>query len=383
MKATNRFLPPLLLLLIPCALAAEPFRYPEAKHGKGELRYVNGLPVLRLEGTPAEIAEQEAALAIKPSERLLSYPKDILAGFGATSMWPWFIKIGTALLEQFPADHRAELESMNKAGVDRELLIAGNTMFDIKKFYACSALIVESGRSASGGPLFGRNLDFPTAGYLHEYSLVKIYRPTGKHAFVSVGFPGLIGCLSGMNDAGLTVAVLEVFAASDGSKKFDETGTPYALCYRRILEECTTVEEAEKLLRSMKRTTRMNLAVCDRRTSAVFEMTPKTVAVRRAVDGVCPCTNHFIAEGTASSIGNAFRTRDRLKTLEAKGEAIQKFDLAGLHKTLDEVNQKHHTLQTMIFEPATLKLHLAIGECPSSALPLKTLELKPLFGSRD
>jgi hypothetical protein len=33
----------------------------------------------------------------------------------------------------------------------------------------------------------------------------------------------------------------------------------------------------------------------------------------------------------------------------------------------------------MIFEPATLKLHLAIGTPPTSALPLKTLELKPLL----
>jgi ClpP class serine protease len=32
----------------------------------------------------------------------------------------------------------------------------------------------------------------------------------------------------------------------------------------------------------------------------------------------------------------------------------------------------------MIFEPATLKLHLAVGSCPSSALPMKLLELKPV-----
>ena len=46
---------------------------------------------------------------------------------------------------------------------------------------------------------------------------------------------------------------------------------------------------------------------------------------------------------------------------------------------VDAANQGKFTLQTMIFEPAALKLHLAIGECPSSALPLKELDLKPLF----
>jgi len=43
------------------------------------------------------------------------------------------------------------------------------------------------------------------------------------------------------------------------------------------------------------------------------------------------------------------------------------------------VNLGGLTVQTMIFEPATLKLHLAIGSCPSSALPMKELDLKPLF----
>ena len=53
---------------------------------------------------------------------------------------------------------------MKQSGVDRDLLIVGNTMFDVKKIGGCSTLIVEPDRSATGGPLFGRNLDFPTLG---------------------------------------------------------------------------------------------------------------------------------------------------------------------------------------------------------------------------
>ena len=49
---------------------------------------------------------------------------------------------------------------------------------------------------------------------------------------------------------------------------------------------------------------------------------------------------------------------------------------------LDAVNQGRLTLQTMIFEPAALKLHLAIGKCPASKLPLKELELGPLLKPR-
>src|SRR5262249_51624636 len=151
----------------------------------------------------------------------------------------------------------------------RNLLLVGNTMFDLEKISQCAALIVEPNRSATGHMLFGRDLDIPSLGVLHEFSLVYIYRPTGKHAFASIGFPGMLGCISGMNDAGLTLATLEVLTTKDDSPSFDPEGTPFALCFRRVLEECTTVEEAAQLLRSMKRTTSVNLAIGDCKKAAV------------------------------------------------------------------------------------------------------------------
>ena len=50
-----------------------------------------------------------------------------------------------------------------------------------------------------------------------------------------------------------------------------------------------------------------------------------------------------------------------------------------IHNRLDAVSLGTQTLQTMIFEPGTLKLHVAFGEGPSSRLPLRTLDLAPLL----
>src|SRR5437764_1323359 len=121
--------------------------------------------------------------------------------------------------------------------------------------------------------------------------------PDGKRAFASVTYPGMLGCVSGINDAGLAVADLTVTDAADGSPKLDPGGVPYTLALRRVLEECATVEEAERLLRSLRRTVRQNVAVCDRTHGAVFEITPRTLAVRRPDEGVCACTNHFRTAG--------------------------------------------------------------------------------------
>ena len=40
------------------ARGAEPFRYPEAKFGQGELRYFGSVPVLTVQGSPEEVGAQ-------------------------------------------------------------------------------------------------------------------------------------------------------------------------------------------------------------------------------------------------------------------------------------------------------------------------------------
>jgi predicted choloylglycine hydrolase len=355
-----------------------PYRYPEAKHGKGLLNYVNGLPVLTLAGTPEEIGEQEAILSLKPAAKLLGYPRALLKAHGVDFAWPLIRKTGLGMYKHFPAEYQKELEAAAKAAeIDKETMIVGNTLFDIKKFIACSTLIVEPEQSATQQPLFGRNLDFPTLGYLQDYTLVSIYRPEGKHAFASIGFPGMLGSLSGMNDAGLAVAVLEVYASADDSPRLDPKGVPYALCFRKVLEDCTTVDEAEKVLKEMKRTTLVNLAVCDRKGGAVLEITPNHVQRRDGEKGICACTNHFRTKGLRTSL-----ECDRYETLE-KSQEMKKLGLEDIAKKLHAVNQGDLTLQTMIFEPAALKLHLAYGKCPSSALPMKELDLAPLLKKTD
>lgn len=371
----RRLTAPLVLFLLPLlAPAAEPARYTEGTHGAGRLRYVNGLPVLTVAGTPEEIGEQVAVLTAAPLQRLVKYPRETLDALHIGFLMPQLVKVSNAMLPQFPADHRRELEAMAKqAGVPLDLAVLGNTLPDILKTTGCSTVIVEPARSAVKGPLFGRNLDYYNLGFLHDYSLVTVYRPKGKHAFAAIGFPGMVGCVSGINDAGLALATLEVYSSKDGAPRLAPKGVPYLLTYRRVLEECTTVAEAEKLLRSLARTTMNNLAVCDPHGGAVFEITSRSLVVRRPEEGVCCCTNHFRTPELATD------TRCHRYDILSACRQLPRVDVAEIAKKLHAANQAEDTLQTMIFEPASLKLHLAIGKPPSSARPLKTLELASLL----
>ncbi len=110
-----------LLFAIPARPAgagtpAEPFRFPEKRHGKGELKYVNKVPVLRVEGTPEEIGEQVGVLALKPAARALDYPHGLFESFAIPPLfWSQAIKQGKAMVEHFPSDYRKEMKAMTKA----------------------------------------------------------------------------------------------------------------------------------------------------------------------------------------------------------------------------------------------------------------------------
>jgi predicted choloylglycine hydrolase len=372
----------LCALLLTSAVRAEPFRFPAGKVGsRAELKYVSGLPVLTVSGTPEEIGDAVGTLALKPAPKVIDYPRGLLKEFKVDGLYGVFVRSGTTMYNRFPPEYKAELDALAKSsGVDKEKLIVGNTLFDIKKILACSAVMIDPARSATGGSLLGRNLDYPSLGYVQDYSLVTVYRPKGKHAFASIGFPGLVGCLSGMNDAGLSLAILEVMEIKEGEPRFDIEGIPYALCYRKLLEECTTIEEAKKLLTGMKRTATTNLVLADRTRVAVFEVSPKKVVERSPLRGVCACTNHYCTdEVRPAEVMNVARTLQRFQILEAARELTGKITVADVHKHLHAANLGSLTLQTMVFEPATRKLHLAIGEVPASGGALKTIELGPLF----
>jgi hypothetical protein len=113
---------------------------------------------------------------------------------------------------------------------------------------------------------------------------------------------------------------------------------------------------------------------------AVFEVTPDYVMVRCPGQGTCVCTNHFCTDELKPFMPlNLFRTYDRYTMLEQTALSRKKLGLDDLHRSLDAVREEEETIQTMIFEPATLRLHLAIGRCPASAGEMKTLDLAPLF----
>jgi len=355
--------------------------YREANWKGGQLKYVNGIPLLITQGTPEQIGTQEFTLSIDATRPLLRLPRKMLGEDGAKPnfakmVWPAIVNLSRATMDRAPARYRKEWETGARSAKltreEQETFLVANSMVELRR-YACSAFLVEPPRSSSGEMLFGRNMDMPTYGVIHRYSLVTICRPKGYHAFVSVGFPGLIGVVSGMNDAGLALACLDSGPAKDGSPAFLPQGAPLALMFRRILEECATVAEAQKLLQSGKHNTWMNLAVCDQQRAAVFEITAYQVAVREAESHLLAATNHF--RTPALSMG---KDCDRYERLSKYWQRVGPLALRDVARAMSEV-ANNTTIQTMVFEAARLRLHVSLGTPPATARPLVALELAKLL----
>ena len=376
-----RFLPVVALLaLAPLARADTPKTFPAAKHGKGELKYVGTVPVLTVRGTPAEMGEQFGKLAIAGAPDLGGFHERFLKDAGQEKRYPLIEAMSKTLKPSFPKNHLIELEAAAKAsGRDEGLLLFANTVADLTSGLGCSTVIVEPGRSKTGGPLFGRNFDWqPTKG-MTEHTLVVIYKGEGKRAFAAVTICPIAGVISGMNDAGLCVTINEISLKKSKDKaKFNWKGTPLLLSFRRVLEECGTVAEAEKLLRNMPRTSSCCMTICDKQGGAVFEMTPKTLEVRKAVNGVCCCTNHFRTD--TLSVENKCWRYAKLEPLQAKDAG--KLGVADVFTELDKVQQGKFTLQSMVFEPRARVLHLAYGTGPATKLTPVKLELGKMFDAK-
>src|SRR5262249_58516215 len=112
----------------------------------------------------------------------------------------------------------------------------------------------------------------------------------------------------------------------------------------------------------------------------VSEVTPRRVVVRGPQQGACVCTNHFCSDELRPLARiNFYKTLDRFGALEQCLAEHDRIGLVELQQGLHAANQQSKTMMTMVFDPVALRLHLATGTCPSSAAPMKSLDLAPLF----
>jgi isopenicillin-N N-acyltransferase like protein len=123
----------------------------------------------------------------------------------------------------------------------------------------------------------------------------------------------------GVNDAGLGVMLNMLHHSADEQPGQPRIGFPVHVLLRTLLEDCTTVDEARDLIRSLSFSASSALTVVDRGGDAAsFETFPEGVGEVKPEAGLLVRTNHFVsAEGEGDCQGgvlddNSWVRRDHL-----------------------------------------------------------------------
>jgi len=332
---------------------AFPFEPGEFEGGRLTL---DPIPILRLEGAPYEMGRQHGRLVGKQAHALY---ESYLRTFVELTLGRDQALVAARTMERFLDDAmKAELRGLaDGAELRYEDVLLSHTFLDAYKLLFCSVVIAV--REATGGEvLLGRNLDFPSLGIAHRASILVLHEPADGNRLATVGFPGLTGALSGMNEHGLSLGVLEAYNQEDSIK-----GIPYALLYRRALERCATVSELREFLLAHPRTAATNLGTADGTgEGAVFELTHRTLNIRSPSSGLVMATNHF------ASIEDENLQCPRYQALREYVAAHRgPYTESDIHAMLRRVALPSITLQTMVFRPERRSFVLQIGKPPATA----------------
>lgn len=217
-----------------------------------------------------------------------------------------------AMERYIPESYRQEMRGIARgSGVGYGDVLLLNCLDDVLNVFrrvappirsqACSSFVLLGSRTADGRLIHGRNLDYHfrntplddgggVARLLHKWTVLFSIRPTGRAAFLSVGWPGMAGAQTSINEHGLALGNLTSYAG-----QVTPLAVPTGFIYRQMAEGASTLREASAILRAARRTMGNNLMVSSGRESsaALFEFLPDAVAEISPRNGFLASTNHF------------------------------------------------------------------------------------------
>lgn len=162
----------------------------------------------------------------------------------------------------------------------------------------CTSFAAWGRESADSSLIIARNFDFYMGEEFARNKLVLFEKPDTGHAFVSVTWPGMLGVLSGMNTAGLTVTINAAKLETPSM-----SATPISLLTKKILQYASNLEEAWKIAGEHNTFVSESIlvgSVNDGR-AVIIEKTPSAMSMydpagRDPSVAHIVCTNHYQSE---------------------------------------------------------------------------------------
>lgn len=353
--------------------------------GPAFLEEIRGQFVLHLKGTPYEMGLQHGRLLRQETaEDMTAYVDDFALKSGNTmeSLMAMWKEAEPHVPQKFKDELRGLAEG---AQLPLDRVIAAHIL---PEKYHCSGYATW-GKGTRDGKLYHyRSLDYGChigeKKCIQENACLILREPVGEVASAVVGWAGTIGCVSGMNAAGISVGEM-------GSSSDDESfaGVPMWFLLRDVLDRSKTLDEALAIMRTGPRTCGYNFIFTDGKIprGVALEVTRSKMAVFEAGDkaedlpphwslphGVRR-VNHFISPELATTQRKVYSPVESESGSWMGYEAIGKyaeehdglFDADGMVSLCRLYPPSHDCLHQAVFSPTDGRLWVANAVNPSKA----------------
>lgn len=226
-----------------------PLKSDSIEHGK--LEQINGVWFLKLEGSPYEIGYAHGYL-LAPQ---------IIEGLKVVGIEnPEYEQKRDNSVKnyRFSQDRIDEMQGILEGIKDTEAEETSGqeiSIGDIKLINvinekinpACTSISVWGDLTENADTITARGLGFPIldkiGSFMLDYTVIFAYEPEGENNFISVGYPGLIGCITCVNEKGFSIYT------DNGVERKTITSPPYdiSLLLMRDFMEDSDIDEVEEI----------------------------------------------------------------------------------------------------------------------------------------
>lgn len=280
----------------------------------------NGLWEEYVEGEPFErgviTGKLEKELLYTQEEAFVEQIHNLVPNNNYLSFLGWFTRVFNRHLdENFPEENKLEIygESFSaphefdfiNPAYDRMLNYhaahdIGHALQSLA-LVGCTSFAAWDERSADSSMIIGRNLDFYLGDKFSQDKIVYFCNPKQGNKFAMITWAGFMGCVSGMNEKGITVTI-------NAAKSDVPNGatTPISILAREILQYANSIDQAFAIAKKRKTfvcETLMIGSAPDHKTALIEKSISKTVLFNSDTNFIL-CANHYQSDSFKSDKNN-------------------------------------------------------------------------------
>lgn len=276
-----------------------------------------GLWEMYISGSPEELGIKNGILAKglirKQEEAFITQIKRMIP----SESYLKFLKYVTSFMnhnlpDYIPLEYQKEIKALSLFASDDFQFIGDNYARQLNYHAAhdighamqnlhlveCTAFGVLGNKSSDSSLLIGRNFDFYVGDEFAENKIVLFVKPDHGLAFSSITWGGMIGVVSGMNEAGLSITLN---SAKSEIPLFAKT--PVSIIAREVLQYADNIQDAYEIIARHPSFVAESFFVSSAKDQnfAVVEKTPDTTILYQPNKPDLLLTNHFQSEGLSQT----------------------------------------------------------------------------------